>query len=678
MRWQERDGPTQADEPATAPSTLVRRTPRREPLAPSGDLPAVRPTAVGGGPRRLPRHARRDWRAEATALAGAAPLQADARFLAKPCVSRTSPPAGNEWLHEIKWDGYRLLVELRKGNARLRSRDGLDWTPRFPEIARALESIDVDQAWLDGEVVALDDRGRSDFNALQRALKARDTGALRLLAFDLPALAGVDLAATPLLARKTLLERLLAAQPSPTLSFSQHLVGNGERVFAASLRQGVEGIVSKRVDSPYSATRRLDWVKVEHADSDEFVVVGHAGRGRGGSGSLLLAQCEDDRLRYAGRVGTGLDPVLLESLARRMRPLRQAAPTLALPSHAALAPSRVQWLRPELVAEVAYRGWDKQGLLRQARFKRLREDRDAGGLEGRARNTEAGMDIRITHPERIVFAATKGHAAVSKGEVADYYRRVARWMLPELARRPLSLLRCPDGASGACFFQKHHSDSFGEAVKAIPLRQKDGIQDYLQVEDAEGLLALVQFNAIEFHPWGSRVDDPERPDRMVFDLDPHEGLAWKAVVAAAREVRARLRERGLESFVRQTGGKGLHVVAPIRPGPDWQALKDFCESVASEMAQQHPDRYVATMSKARREGRLFVDWLRNSRGATSVTSWSLRARPGAPVAMPLRWDELGKLEGAGAFDLARALRRAATLRKDPWDGMATLDQRLPA
>jgi bifunctional non-homologous end joining protein LigD len=662
-----------------APPTLVRRAPQRELPAPTVDsIPAVRAASVGGGPRLVPRRARRDWRAEALALPGARVLEGARRLEPQLCVLRRSPPAGNGWLHEIKWDGYRLLAEVRGGNARLRSRNGLDWTSRFPEIARALEGLGVAQAWVDGEVVALDRHGRSDFVGLQRALKAGETANLRLLAFDLPALAGVDLSPVPLQARKRLLERLLAGAGASALAYSRHLVGNGERVFAASLRQGVEGIVSKRVDAPYAAGRGSDWVKVKHEDSDEFVIVGHTGPGgsRSGFGALLLARREEGGLRYAGRVGTGFDGALLESLAKRMRPLRRATPTVALPPDAAALARRVHWLRPDLVAEVAYRGWGKEGLLRQAAFKRLREDKDARELDDDSAG-EPGMATRITHPERIVFAAAGGHAAVSKGEVADYYRGVARWMLPELANRPLSLVRCPDGSAGACFFQKHHSDSFGAAVKAIPLAQKDGVHDYLYVEDLDGLLALVQFNALEFHPWGSRVDAPEQPDRLVFDLDPDEAVGWKAVVAAARDVRARLREQGLESFVRQSGGKGLHVVAPIRRGPSWDAVKAFCESVADAMAAEHPERYVATMSKARREGRIFVDWLRNSRGATSVTSWSLRARPGAPVAMPLRWEELGKVEGPGAFDLARALRRAASLRKDPWDGIATLAQRLP-
>lgn len=657
-----------------APATLVRRTPRRDLPVVGEDGPAVRSTSVGGGPRLLPRRARRDWHAAALALPGARPLDPASRLLPQLCATRRSPPTGADWLHEIKWDGYRLLVDLRDGHARLRSRNGLDWTARFPEIARAIEALGVGQAWLDGEVVALDGHGRSDFAGLQRALKARDTTGLRLLAFDLPALAGVDLAAAPLLARKRLLEQLLAAQPSGALAFSKHLVGHGERVFAASLRQGVEGIVSKRVDAPYVAGRGTRWAKTKHEDSDEFVVVGHTrpGGSRSGFGALLLARREDGRLHYAGRVGTGFDRALLEALAARMLRLRQATPTVALPAHVALSPARVHWLRPELVAEVAYRGWGKEGLLRQPAFKRLREDKDVRELE-----VEAGMDTRITHPERVVFAAAPGHAAVTKGEVADYYRAVARWMLPEVAQRPLSLVRCPDGEGAACFFQKHYSASFGKAVKAIALEQKDGVHDYLYVEDVDGLLALVQFNALEFHPWGSRVQAPERPDRMIFDLDPDEGLGWKDVVAAARDVRARLREHGLESFVRQTGGKGLHVVAPILTGPSWEALKAFCESVADAMAAERPERYVATMSKAKREGRIFVDWLRNARGATSVTSWSLRSRPGAPVAMPLRWEELGKLEGPAAFDMARALRRAASLRKDPWDGIAGLSQRLP-
>jgi bifunctional non-homologous end joining protein LigD len=282
--------------------------------------------------------------------------------------------------------------------------------------------------------------------------------------------------------------------------------------------------------------------------------------------------------------------------------------------------------------------------------------------------------VRITHPERIVYPGT----AITKQDVADYYRTVMDRLLPELAGRPLSVIRCPDGAGSACFFQKHHADKLGAHVASILLREKDGGSDrYLYVEDARGVLELVQMNALEFHPWGSRVDDPEKPDRLVFDLDPAPGVGWNDLISAAKDVRARLSKHGLESFPRLSGGKGVHVVAAIRRGPTWDQAKAFCESIADEMAADDPSRYLATASKAQREGRIFIDWLRNARGATSVASWSLRARAGAPVAMPLRWDELAKVKSPTAFDLAAALKRAKALRKDPWEGFAATKQSLP-
>jgi bifunctional non-homologous end joining protein LigD len=280
--------------------------------------------------------------------------------------------------------------------------------------------------------------------------------------------------------------------------------------------------------------------------------------------------------------------------------------------------------------------------------------------------------MTLTHPDRIVYTSP----AISKGDVADYYRAVAPWMLPELANRPLSLLRCPNGAEGNCFFQKHYLESLGAAVHSIRLRQKDGIEDYLYIEDVQGLLALAQMNTIEFHPWGSRIDAPEKPDRLVFDLDPAEGVAWKQVVAAARDVHDRLREAGLESFVRVTGGKGLHVVVPFTRGPSWDDVKHFCEAFANAMVAHRPQAYIATMSKAKRTDKIFIDWLRNVRGATSVTSWSLRARAGAPVAVPLRWEDLGRVRLSNAFDIRKAMQRAAGLRVDPWVAMYQLRQAL--
>ena len=290
-----------------------------------------------------------------------------------------------------------------------------------------------------------------------------------------------------------------------------------------------------------------------------------------------------------------------------------------------------------------------------------------------ANNPDEAGAVAITSPQRVVFADD----GITKGRVAEYYRAVAPWMLPDLIERPLSLVRCPDGADGACFFQKHHAPALGAHVRALALRQKSGMADYFYICDAAGLLELVQMNALEFHPWGARVRDTEHPDRLVFDLDPDEAVAWPQVRAAARDVRAQLENYGLESFLRVSGGKGLHVVVPLAPRADWDTAKAFCEQVANDLAARRPDAYVATMSKARRTGRVFIDWLRNTRGATSVASWSLRARPGAPVAVPLRWEELGRVRAGNQFGLAAAQARAARLRRDPWEGFATLRQRLP-
>lgn len=627
--------------------------------------------AVRAPAQRKPAKADDTWRRRALALDGARATPFPAGFSPQLCTLRAHAPNGEGWLHEIKWDGYRLVADLVQGEVKLRSRGGLDWNATFPEVAEAVARLPLRDARLDGELVVIGADGSSDFSALQRVIEGTSKEPLRYVLFDLPGVAGVDISRAPLQARKALLKQLLGRRAGP-LAYSEHVVGHGPEVFEASSAKGWEGIVSKRVDGHYVQRRSDDWIKVKHEQSDEFVVVGYTDPkgARSGFGSLLLARPgRDGALHYVGRVGTGFDQLKLEAVMRLLRTLDTQQAAVSLPAHVPFPPRSVHWVRPRQLVEVAFRGWAKEGLLRQASFKRLREDKTMRDLQ-----TDATQGVALSHPERVVYAQGK----ISKGQVADYYRAVAPWLLPELVRRPLSLLRCPDGAAGECFFQKHHGPSLGSGVHSIPLQQKSGRENYLYIDDVEGLLSLVQMNTLEFHPWGATVEAPEQPDRMVFDLDPGPDVPWARVKEAAREVRARLREAGLESFLRLSGGKGLHVVVPITRGPGWDEVKDFCEAFAEAMAAHAPQRYVATMSKARREGRIFIDWLRNGRGNTSVCSWSLRARETASVAMPLRWEELARVRSPAQFTLGNALQRASRLRRDPWEGIATLRQSLPA
>ncbi len=641
---------------------------------------ATKPPVQRSTPRRSERKTRpgpRDssarWIRRAAALPHAV-QRALAGFKPELATLRQHVPAGDDWLHEVKWDGYRMLADIVGGGVRLRSRNDLDWTNDFPDIVAALKALPVADAHIDGELVALDGNGVSDFARLQHVLQGRDVASLRYVVFDLPGVAGYDLTHAPLLARKELLKDLVAAHADGPLLFSEHVIGHGEEVFAESARHGLEGILAKRVDSHYVQARSTDWVKVKHAQSDEFVIVGYSAPegSRTGFGALLTATRDGNgQLRYSGRIGTGFKEEDLRMLWKKMQPLRRQTPTVALPPHLPHDKrdrGNITWIKPQLVIEAAYRGFGKDGLLRQASFKRLRIDKAAKEIA-----MPANHAIAISSRERAVYP----DAGITKGEVADYYEHIADWILPWIVDRPLSLMRCPDGVASECFFQKHHASTLGGDVHSIPLRQKSGSEDYLYIRNVAGLMELVQMNTLEFHPWGSRIDKPEQPDMLVFDLDPDPEVGWKYVIAAARDVREHLRAARLESFVRLSGGKGLHVVVPIRRGPDWETVRNFTSAFAEAMAAREPLRYVATMSKARRKGRIFIDWLRNGRGATSVCNWSLRARKCAGVAMPVRWEDLARIAAPDAYDLKKALRRARTLKEDPWTGFRTLKQSLP-
>ncbi len=603
-------------------------------------------------------------------------------------TSAAKAPDGDDWLHEWKWDGYRLAASVSKGKVAITSRNRLPWQERLPRLVEALRSLGVDAA-VDGELVSLNAAGQSDFNALQRALKSGDTSALSLVLFDLVRVGDVDLRDAPLVERKALLQQLVAKR-GPCLGYSDHIIGHGEKVFEAAKKQKLEGIISKRVLSAYVSGRGNSWLKVKAVETREFAIVGYTQPkgSRSGLGALLLAEPEKKGWRYVGRVGSGLTDKHLSSLPKRLRAAKK--PAVALPDHVALKERNVHWVEPDTVVEVIFRGWGKEGLLRQASFARLREDRDAdsnlvqpenagdarhAGRTGKARKTARPPATDAipppSSPDRLVYP----DEGITKQQVFDFYLSVADRLLGELRDRPLSIVRCPDGIKGQHFFQKHAGPGFGAAVKRLPLRENDGDRaEYFYIDDVAGLMNLVQMNAIEFHPWGSRAETIEQPDRIVFDLDPDVGIEWKAIKAAAVEVRDRLRAAGLESWPRLTGGKGVHVVVPLEPAAKWPEARDFCEAFARAMSAEQPDRYVATASKAKRENRIFIDWLRNGRGATSVASWSLRARTGAPVAVPLTWEELARVRQPARYTLRDAGKRASPALVE---GLEQKLQRLP-
>ena len=667
MNAKERASTERAMAKKSAAKTATKSTPGTARKAATKASPTTGTTA-GGARKRAGTPAKRatrargriDWAARAAAVPGAKRKARGTPLAPQLATLRDVAPTGDDWLHELKWDGYRLLVDITDGKVRLRSRNGLNWTEDYPDITAAFEALGLDDASFDGELVALDAEGRDDFSLLQKTIEGSANAALRYMVFDMPSLAGQDLAGCALVDRKDLLEQVVDGMP-PVVAFSKHIVGHGPQVFAASEKQGMEGIISKQVKARYTPGRSTSWLKIKHGKSDEFIIVGYTApkRSRTGFGALLMATRERGALKYAGRVGTGYDDAMLRSLSARLKTIERKQPTVGFPPHLPDRPRDVTWVEPQLVAEVAYRGLGKEGLLRHPSFKGLREDKTVKDIG----DGDAAPATRLTNPDKLIYPELK----ITKQQVFDYYREAAPQLLAELANRPLSLVRCPDGIAGQCFFQKHHARTLGQNVRTVPIKEKDGSrEDYLYVDNADGVLELVQMNVLEFHPWGSQVGDVERPDRLVFDLDPGEGVDWNAIKAAARDVRARLEELGLQTFLRLSGGKGLHVVLPIRPGPDWDEAKAFCEAFANAMSLRSPDKYVATAVKAKRTGVIFIDWLRNGRGATSVTNWSLRARKEAGVAVPLAWSELGRTKSGHDYPLERALRRLAGQRQDPW------------
>ena len=598
--------------------------------------------------------------------------------LASPC---DKPPSGPKWIHEIKHDGYRIQARVDGRTVRLLTRKALDWTERFESIARAVRGLGLGSALIDGEIIVEDAGGLSNLNGLQADLKSGRQDRFRYFVFDLLYCDGFDLTAVPLIERKALLQQVMTGvSPAAPLRFSEHLETDGPIMLEHSCRLGLEGIISKRKDLPHRSGRSEDWLKSKCWQSQEFVILGYVPSTAGSAlaGSLALGYYDGGQLAYAGRVGTGWSTSQAASLRADLDKLKTARPKLKTPLPAG-ADKGVVWAEPRLVCEVEYRDWTSDGLIRQSSFKGLREDKpaeevvlEAGGRQAKPHPRAAKpADVRLTHPERILWP----EPGITKQGLADFYTEVAEWILPHIAGRVLSLLRAPSGVGEKGFFAKHPWAGLTDAVRRVDVGETEPM---LAVDDLAGVLNLVQASVVEIHPWGSRADDLEHPDRLIFDLDPGEDVPWRAVIEAAFAVREKLRTLGLESFVKTTGGKGLHVMVPVAPSLGWKGAKAFTARVAEGLAKDRPDRYVATMAKRARHERIFIDYFRNDRGSTAVGAYSTRAFPRATVSTPLAWDELAEGLRSDHFTVDNLRHRLGFLKHDPWPGFFRLKQTIPA
>jgi bifunctional non-homologous end joining protein LigD len=599
-----------------------------------------------------------------------------------------APPEGDEWLHEQKFDGYRIQARRDGDKVVLLSRNGKDWTAALPAIAEAVGRLPCRRVLLDGEAAVLMPDGTTRFNALQNAMDESAGGAITYFVFDLLHLDGFDTTSVPLEGRKAALAELVArAGPSVApIRYSDHVVGSGADFFQKACGLRLEGIVCKRRRDAYRPGRGRGWLKVKCVNEQELVVAGFTEPegSRAGIGALLLAVHEGDALRYAGKVGTGFTAKSARDLRARLERLEtKRAPFSKLPP----GTRRARWVKPELVAQVQFTEWTPDGLLRHPSFKGLRTDKQAADVvrdvemppPGRSRRTGVQPEgdgafhgVRMTHPERVLYPAS----GLTKRGLAEYYIGIADWILPHVKGRPTSLVRCPEGVGGECFYQKHGTRTAPRELRRVPIKEKKKVDDYLVVDDERGLVALAQMSILEIHTWNSKTDALEQPDRVVFDLDPAEDLPWRRVVEAAFLMRDSLDALGLKSFVQTTGGKGLHVVAPLDRGPSWGDTHAFSRLVAEKIAGARPREYTAVMSKLRRAGRIYIDYQRNQRGATSVCAYSTRAKPDAPVSVPLAWEEL-KRDDRPSFTVVSLPRRLAKLRQDPWKDYWRTKQRLP-
>lgn len=603
-------------------------------------------------------------------------------------------PEGDEWLHEVKFDGYRLLAFYSDGDVGLRTRNGNDWTNKFPSVCSSVAKLKAKSAVLDMEAVVLDSPGKSSFQAMQHALgEGGNRQSIQAYIFDLLYLDGNDLTGESLASRKKTLENLLKkSRSNGYLHYSDHIAGHGPEMLAKSCAMGLEGVVSKLANSPYLPGRQRSWLKSKCIKRQEFVIVGYTATRAGlrAIGALHLGYNQKGRMKYAGKVGTGFGMKDAQELYDRLAKLSvQKPPVTELPRSIL---NSAHWVKPALLCEVSFTEWTEDGHIRHPSFQGLREDKKPEEVTmekpaviaksskekpaARAPKKQSPslidvLGVSISHPDRVIF---KG-VGVTKGELAQYYAAASQWILKDIAGHPVSLLRCPAGADGDCFYQRNAGTGLGPDVKPFRWKHKGKSYEYLYIENERGLIEFVQMGAIELHPWGARVERIDYPDRLIFDLDPDQGVPFDAVKMAAKDLRRRLSEKGLDSYVKCTGGKGLHVTVRLAEKDNWERVKEFGAALAEEMVRDVPAAYVATMSKAKRKGKIFVDYFRNDYTATAIADFAVRARPGAPVALPLEWKELDKLRAGNQFSVRDVLKRFKTYKPEP--GRYSKPQKLP-
>ena len=600
------------------------------------------------------------------------------------------PADGPEWLHELKYDGYRIGCAIERGRATLISRNGNDWTAQFPEIAKAAAALRVKSALLDGEVCMVLPDGRTSFQALQNAFSGGSRQGLVYFVFDLLYLDGRNLMPEPLDARKTALARVIGKRTRGRIRYAGHIEGRGRAAFEHACRLGLEGIVSKRRDQPYQPGKRGGWVKTKCVKRQEFVVGGFTDPegSRQGIGALLVGYYDGDRLVFSGKVGTGFSVSVARDLRARLEKI-ETPDCPFTPCPPGWLGRHAHWVKPRLVAEITFTEWTGDAHIRHPSFQGLRADKDprrvvreveapaaaaaaAPSAGSAAAPSVAG--VRITHPDRVMYP----EPPLTKLDVARYYERIARWMLPHVDGRPLTLVRCGEGITGDCIFMKHSKLWAPKALRRVRIQEKKKTGDYLVIESVEGLVALAQMDVLEIHTWNARVDNVEYPDRIVFDFDPGEAVAWKTVVESARRVRELLAALDLESWVKTTGGKGLHVVVPLERRAEWEACLAFSRAVADAMVRHDPDLFTVEYAKRGREQRILIDYLRNNRTNTSIAAFSTRARAGAPVSAPIAWKELTPDLDAAAFTVLTIPERFTDKRPDPWGDYWKTRQRISA